>query len=125
MHQNNDPQGSSAMAMNGTIWPHAAVSAAATPTAEMHHEQSMSHLNGMQENNGMFMDGLGAMQFGLEDINWENSLLMPVSRRLSIAFDGQGGLTNAASYFVQGFGGFGQLELSGGFVHTQFGSGIM
>jgi len=79
------------MAMNGTIWPHAAISAAATPTAEMHHEQSISQMNGMQENNGLFMDGLGAMQFGLEDINWENSLLMPVSCSLVIACDGQGG----------------------------------
>jgi hypothetical protein len=67
--------------MNGTIWPHAAVSAAATPTADLHHheQQNIPQMNGIQEMNGMFMDGLGAMQYGLEDISWENSLLMPVS----------------------------------------------
>ena len=75
-NQTNDMPGSGQGAMNGTIWPHAAVSSAPTPTAEIHHDPTVH--NGMQDASGMFMDGLGAVSYGLEDINWENSLLMPV-----------------------------------------------
>ena len=77
----SDMPGSAIGAMNGTIWPHAAVSSAPTPTAEVHHDPS--NQNGMQDTTSMFMDGLGAVSYGLEDINWENSLLMPVRCHLS------------------------------------------
>jgi hypothetical protein len=76
-NRQSDIPGSAVGAMNGTIWPHAAISSAPTPTGEMHHDPSIQ--NGMQDGTGMFMDGLGTVPYGLEDINWENSLLMPVS----------------------------------------------
>lgn len=78
-NRQNDMPGSGVGAMNGTIWPHAAVSSAPTPTGEMHLDPGMH--NGMHDGNGVFMDGLGAVPYGLEDINWENSLLMPVCPR--------------------------------------------
>lgn len=74
--------GSSTTAMNGTIWPHAAVSSAPTPTAE--HQLESSH-SGLGELSGNFMDNLGLPTYGVEDINWENSLLMPVSNSAKIA----------------------------------------
>lgn len=74
--------------MDGTIWPHAAVSSAPSPTGndQQHQQQEVQWSvpqNGNMEPPHMYqpMEHLAQAPFNAEDFGWENSLLMPVSVR--------------------------------------------
>lgn len=84
-------QGGSASAIDpsieSTIWPNNTYSALPTPIAQMH---SNGETMGMDGGNIMSdlpqMDGTG-LGFAFDDMNWENSLLMPVSLLSTLARD--------------------------------------